>query len=272
MRVKTILALSLLACLAGLPDSARSKDDDHRHRPSLLVPAYFYPAGPGLKAWQQLTNDARTTVVEAILNPASGPGEKRDPTYVKVVGNFRKAGAKVLAYVPTSYGKRDLAQVEQDVRTYIKFYEIDGIFLDEMAGSKELLPYYIKIHRIIKELNPEFKIVSNPGQPFIDEGYMKTADCLLLFEGNPDAFAQYQPHVPSPWIKRYPPNRFAVVVHTVGTAAGMRRAIEQADQTRAGWVFVTDRLMPNPYDGLPMYWDEELRGCETRNATPQSRK
>ncbi len=262
----------MLACLAGLPDSARSSDDGNRHRPRLLVPAYFYPAGPGLKAWNQLAKDARTTSLEAILNPASGPGEKRDPTYVKVVGDFRKAGGKLLAYVPTGYGKRDVAEVERDVRTYLKFYEVDGVFLDEMAGTKEFLPYYREIHRIIKGLKPEFKIVANPGQPFIDEGYMKTADCLLLFEGNADEFAKYKPEAPSPWIKRYPASRFGVVVHTVATPAAMRRAIEQADQARAGWVFVTDRVMPNPYDGLPVYWDEEVRACEMQNATPPSRK
>ena len=51
--------------------------------------------------------DARTNTVEAILNPASGPGEKRDPTYVSVVSKFRKAGGKVLGYIPTDYAKRE---------------------------------------------------------------------------------------------------------------------------------------------------------------------
>ncbi len=270
-RPMKILALSLLACLAGLPASVSRSDDGNRHRPSLLVPAYIYPGGPGLEAWQQLAKDARTTNVEIILNPASGPGEKRNPSFVKLVGNIRKAGGKVLGYVPTKYGKRDLAEVERDVRTYLKFYEVDGFLLDEMAGTKEFLPYYRKTHRLIKELQPALRIVANPGQPYIDEGYMKTADCLLLFEGNPDAFAKYKPLVPSPWIKRYPPNRFGVTVHTVRTAADMRRTIEQANQTRAGWVFITDRLMPNPYDALPTYWDEEVRECETRPAASQTR-
>ena len=51
-----------------------------------------------------------------------------------------------------------------------------------MAGSKETLPYYLKVHRLIKEMKPEFKIVGNPGQPVVDEGMMKTVDCLVLFE------------------------------------------------------------------------------------------
>src|SRR5262249_10831163 len=97
------IALALLPFIFGSPPLARSLQENPAPRPGALVPAYFYPAGKGLKAWQQLAADARSTTIEAILNPASGPGTKRDPTYVTVVGDFRKAGGKVLGYISTSY-------------------------------------------------------------------------------------------------------------------------------------------------------------------------
>jgi hypothetical protein len=151
-----------------------------------------------LKAWQKLAQDARTITVEVILNPASGPGAKRDPTYVNVVSDFRKAGGKVLGYISTQYARRDISLIERDLRTYLAFYEVDGVFLDEMSGSKDALPYYEKIHRLIKELKPSFRIVGNPGQPSVDEQYMRTVDCLVIFEGSAREYARFNPHVSAP--------------------------------------------------------------------------
>ncbi len=253
---------AVLPCFAAAPISAGPSNDDNPPRPSALVPAYFYPAGAGLKAWQRLAEDARTNTVQAILNPASGPGEKRDPTYVSVVRNFRKAGGRVLGYIPTDYAKRAIADVERDLRTYLKFYEVDGIFLDEMARSKETLPYYRKLHRLIKDLKPDFKIVGNPGQPFVDEGIMETVDCVVLFEGSAAGYAGYKPQESTPWIVRYPAKHFANIVHTAATPAAMRQAVEKAKVSKAGWLFITNRVMPNPYDALPDYWSEEIRTFE----------
>ena len=69
------LALPLLACVFGfaLPDRSLQQSPDPR--PGALVPAYFYPAGNGMKAWQQLAEAARTIKIEAILNPRVRFGE-----------------------------------------------------------------------------------------------------------------------------------------------------------------------------------------------------
>ena len=67
-------------------------------------------------------------------------------------------------------------------------------------------------------------------------------------------------------MSRYPANRFANIVHTVREPAGMRGALTKAALLRAGWVFVTDREMPNPYDRLPDYWAEEIREFERATA------
>ena len=48
-------------------------------RLQLLVPAYFYPSGPGMKAWQHLMADSAKVPIVAIANPSSGPGELEDP-------------------------------------------------------------------------------------------------------------------------------------------------------------------------------------------------
>ncbi len=245
-----------------------AQGDRTEKRPSALVPAYFYPAGAGLEAWRQLAESARTRTIEVILNPASGPGEKRDPTYVQVATDVRKAGGKLLGYIRTDYAKREIGAVDRDFRKYLGFYDVDGIFLDEMAATQESLPYYRKIHATIKQARPGFRIVGNPGQPWVDEAHMKSVDCLVMFEGSAAEYADYHPERPSPWIKNYPATRFATIVHTVGSPQAMRAAIRKATETRSGWVFITTREMPNPYDALPSYWSEELREIESRKPTP----
>ena len=54
----------------------------------LLVPAYFYPAGKGLKDWERLIASAEKLPIVAIVNPASGPGKRVDGSYSEL---FRKA-------------------------------------------------------------------------------------------------------------------------------------------------------------------------------------
>jgi hypothetical protein len=259
----TVLVSLLVTLAAGCLSLAR--EDDTEAPPSALVPAYFYPAGPGLEAWRQLAENARTKNIEVILNPDSGPGKKPDPAYVKVASDLRKARGKILGYVPTNYAKRDIAALEQGVRAYASFYEVDGIFLDEMSGAKDFVPYYLKVRAMIKRVNAGIRIVGNPGQPWVDEGYMKAVDCLITFEGSAAKLDEYDPNRVSPWMKNYPATRFAIVVHTVPSREGMKKALRKAAETRAGWVFITNREMPNPYDALPAYWAEETRELAPRN-------
>ena len=103
-RFETTVLVSLLVTLAACCLSL-ARADDTDAPPSALVPAYFYPAGPRLEAWRQLAENARTKNIEVILNPASGPGKKLDPAYVKVAGDLRKARGKILGYVSTNYAK-----------------------------------------------------------------------------------------------------------------------------------------------------------------------
>jgi hypothetical protein len=224
----------------------------------VLVPAYVYPAGTGRAVWDQLAADARSVTLEVILNPGSGPGKARDPNYVAAVDRLRATGGRVLGYVHTSYAKRPLAAVQQDIRTYLQFYRVDGFFIDEMANTPQALGYYEALYQSIKQRDPGFKVVGNPGTPYTMPGYMSAVDTLVIFEGPATAYADYQPTGPSPWVADYPPRRFANLVYAVHDAQGMQQALTDARKKNAGSVFITDDKLPNPYRGLPRYWTEEL--------------
>ena len=88
----TAAVMLLLAARAG--QSARADIT------TALVPMYVYPAGSGLAYWNQLEQSANKVNIDAIVNPASGPGMVADPNYVAAIDvlDATKYG-KAFAYI-----------------------------------------------------------------------------------------------------------------------------------------------------------------------------
>ncbi len=235
-----------------------------------LVPAYFYPSGAGLRCWDRLARDARSINIEVILNPASGPGTIPDPNYVAVVDKLRTAGGRVFGYVATGYGNRDMTSVNGDIDRYMLFYNINGVFIDEMANTQERLPYYEKLYEHIKSVHSDLKVIGNPGMPYTLEGYLRAADTLVIFEGSIALYADFRPVATAPWVANYPRERFAHIVYAAKSATDLNRALDAAAKARAGSVFITDGRLPNPYRGLPAYWDQEVGAIRARDLTVAS--
>jgi hypothetical protein len=203
-----------------------------------------------------MTTAARIIDLTAILNPASGPGTSADLNYVNAVNNLHAAGGHVVGYVFTDYGNRPESAVEADIRSYISFYKIDGIFLDQQSTDPTKVGYYADLYNFIKNQNPSYQVIANPGTN-TDEAYLSTptADVLVTFE---NTASNYPGATPAPWTSNYSTNHFANLIHTEPTVAGMAADLLLAQQRNVGWVFVTDAGLPNPYDRLPSYWDQEV--------------
>jgi hypothetical protein len=268
---RRILARILLALLVATVLIAVTPRQPRASSTALLVPAYFYPEGAGLNAWKQLVIDASSINLEAVLNPASGPGTSQDPNYVAVVNKLRTAGGGVFGYVSTQYGNRDLASVEHDILTYNLYYNINGFFVDEMANTQKKLLYYDNIYRFIKQLNFDFKVVGNPGTPYTLESYLGAADTLVIFEGSSAAYADYKPFVSAPWVANYPRARFSNIVYGVENVAEMQQALAKAARTNTGAVHISDGELPNPYGGLPSYWARQVAAIQAQclSASPE---
>ncbi len=132
-----------------------------------------------------------------------------------VVNNLRSAGGGVFGYVSTQYGNRDITAVIEDINTYIRFYKISGIFVDEMANTLEKVFLLRGIYHSIKKLDSDFKVVGNPGMPYTVESYLRAADTLVIFEGTAAAYAHFQPFITAPWVANHPPHRFANIVYAL---------------------------------------------------------
>ncbi len=263
---RVISAVLLLATTTRfvIPADDASRPGDSRLT-TVLVPAYFYPAGDHLADWNRLAEAARSVPLEVILNPASGPGERQDANYVAVVDALHRSHARVLAYVDSDYGRRPLAAIEKDVRAYPKFYKIDGFFIDQMANTPEAVDHYRSIRRLIRRADSRYKVVGNPGTPHTLPEYLDAADTLVTFEGSARAFAAYDPHAAAPWTAGHPPDRFAAIIYGVDKTAAGCAILSRARRTGAGSVYITDQKMPNPYLGLPIYWADEAAAVRAIN-------
>ncbi|MBN3723390.1 spherulation-specific family 4 protein [Burkholderia sp. Ac-20379] len=249
-------ACALLASLCVTGGVAKAAD--------LVVPAYFYPSGSGSTAWNTLATNAATVPLTAIVNPNSGPGTAADPAYTNAIAKVRAAGGKVIAYVHTSYGSRSLSDVTKDINTYLAFYTVDGFFIDEMANDSTAahVQYYQSLYNYIKGLSPNYQVVNNPGSN-IPEIYasLPVADRFVVYE---DKQANYAKYSAASWQANYSASRFIHIVYNA-TSAQMSSDLQFAVTNGASGVYVTSLKLPNPYNGLPTYWDQEVSGVAAIN-------
>lgn len=238
------LATSLAFCLSL---NAQATD--------ILVPAYFYPSSdPNSSFWDEMTVAASQGVgITAIMNPNSGPSTAVNSDYTAAINAFRAAGGTVIGYVSTAYGARDASAVLADVNAYQNFYQIDGIFLDEMHNTADKLSYYQTLRADIAGINASYKVVGNAGTNTL-EGYMNTADVLVTFENQ----TGYSTYTPDSWTSNYSANRFAHLLYNVNNASDMQANLALAASRNVGYLYITDDNGANPWDTLPSYWHAEV--------------
>ncbi len=234
-------AVCLLAALVGSlasPSHAQQK---------MAIPAYFYPGS----LWTQATASAPTVDI-MIMNPNSGPDTYINSDYVAEVQAAQARGVTILGYVHTTYGARDSQVVMAEINAYFQWYGVDGIFLDEVASAPNLISYYKPFYDSVHSLGK--MVMLNPGV-YPDEGYMAVGDIVVVFESD---FNNYRNAAPPSWIYNYPPNRFYHIVYETATATDMQQAVLWSRQWNAGYLFVTDDVLDNPFDTLPTYWSSEI--------------
>ncbi|MEQ1742315.1 MAG: spherulation-specific family 4 protein [Candidatus Nitrotoga sp.] len=224
------------------------------HAVNILLPAYFYPSSDSNQSfWDEMTAAAGQVSITAIMNPDSGPGLSVNSDYTTAVDAFRAAGGKVVGYAHTSYGARSQADVLSAVASYSSFYNIDGIFLDEMSNTSGDLAYYQSLYNSIKSTNPGYRIFGNPGTNTL-ESYLTAADVLVTFENQ----TGYDAFTPDTWTSNYTADHFAHLLYNVTDETAMLANVALAADRNVGYLYITDDTLPNPWDTLPHYWDAEV--------------
>lgn len=259
-----LLAVCMSLLLIPLPITLASGGVSNQHQG---VPAYFYPnVGKPSNGWYLMCSSMNNNMGGsiAVMNPASGPGNSQNPDYVNALQYCHSYGQIVIGYVHTSYGTRSLATVEAEVAAYYQWYQVDGIFVDEMSNDSSQASYYASLYQYIHNQGGSgaHLVVGNPGTPAHSDWQLKqqVADELLIFEGDAKHYSAWSP--PS-WVANYPATTFWNVVYNAPTLASMHKACRHSKTVNAGSVFVTYGTLPNPYGFLPKaaYWNAELTAC-----------
>jgi hypothetical protein len=166
----------------------------------------------------------------------------------------------MLGYVYTKYGDRNIAAVKADIDIYARYFDVNGIFLDEAASGKEKLAYYQQLYQYIKSKSKLKTVVLNQGT-HTDEDYLQKSatDIAVIFENYAKAWQEYQPQ---PYVSKYQRERFSVLIHDVPDVESMKKHLDRAIKNNIGYVYVTDDSPDSsdrdPWNSLPSYWKKEI--------------
>jgi len=220
-----------------------------------IVPMYEYPTIGTY--WSDILGAGGDTVPFAIVNPANGPGTTVDPIYTSSIANMTAGGTRAIAYVDTSYHARSFQSVIDDIDDWYTMYpDITGIFIDQVRTiNADDLCYAAGLYNHVKSTHPNDLVMLNPGTN-IPQAYEPYGDIFLNAENTYAAYqAGWSPIAGWEDNPAYQ-NRFWHTIHTV-SSANYAAAMTLARSNNAGWVFLTDDTMPNPYHVTPSYWSTE---------------
>ncbi len=226
----------------------------------IIVPAYFYPNPTTV--WDLGISGKPNTAI-MIANPLNGPGSGGDSSYVNIISRARQNGVKPAGYVATGYTARGLSTIEADIDKWRTSYGITDIFLDEVTADAGHIPFYSTLYNYIKSKAADATIIINPGAS-VDEGYVNVADIISNFEGT---FTSYQTARFPAWTLSYPASKFLHLIYNVPTSVDMQTILSLSKSRNAGYVYITNDNIPNPWDTLPPYWTTEVRSV-CSGATP----
>ena len=239
----------------------------------ILIPLYIYPdLDIDNSLWKAVVDAQSKVEITAIINPHNGPlSDTSDPRYrdyQKGLQALRNAKVRILGYVPTNYAKREKHKIQEDIDTYIRHYDIDGIFFDEAANIAQHKDFYAQLTAYIRTKTKLKLVVLNPGVPTAPV-YLDTqrsiADTVVTFEQTYDHWIKASG--PPAWVYTLTASRFALLVHTAPDISAMKRAIDLGNMRHYGYIYITNDMGANPWDTLPSYWQDMVHYIKQLNET-----
>lgn len=177
----------------------------------------------------------------------------------EVVDRFHDAGIKVIAYVATGNGDRDLDSVFKEMKAGLDG-GADGVFLDEVATLHYdwQVGYYREIYDYAKSFGSERIVIANPGTILINEKVMSVSD-ILSFEH------QWRLASHLDWFSGYPATRFmGISSNDIANVMGYRVDEESAarDTIEAWQGGIGYHLSTNSYTTLAPWFEEYHEALE----------
>ena len=232
---------------------------------SVAVPMYEYPTVGTL--WSDVQTAGGSQIPFVIVNPASGPGVSANSDYTTAISNNTTAGIRSIGYVDSNYQSRAYTDVLSDVDGWYSLYpRVTGIFIDRVSavGAPELC-YSSYIYNYIKTKHPTALVSQNFGT-YTTPAYEPYGDIFVNAEMDHTLYQTWT--LPTDGFQNDPAksNRFWHLIHTTNSS-DLSSTLAQTRTNNAAWVYITDDILPNPYDTTPSYWSSFLSGVGTLPAS-----
>ncbi|MDG4823548.1 spherulation-specific family 4 protein [Asanoa sp. WMMD1127] len=203
--------------------------------PTRLVPLYVHPLEDP-QAWDAEALAGATVVV----NVHDGPGlDGPDEAYAAVTARLAEAGVPMLGYVDLGHAARPIADIVADVEGWTA-YPMSGVFLDQCPTEAEGVGKVALAVRVARRAGL-FAGVLNPGAP-TDPVFRDLGVPICVFEGAWDDYQEWTGEGSRPGDGH--------LIHSVPPWQ-LEHARRVMAWRGAGFGLVTDRWMPNPWQGLP---------------------
>lgn len=240
--------------------------------PSYWWASYYQPRESD--TWADTLSDP-STVGFVIVNPNSGPGETASSDWQVQMDVARASGATVLGYVSSDYanaaiardGSRTPENIIAEIQSYVEWYGIDGVFLDEVSNgwSEEQADDHVWYGDLVRSLRgqfPELILVGNAGTN-TRRDYAEMFDVLVTFEGTAERYLTTEKTnlLPSDY-QGIASTKFWHMVHDVESREQATAVLSLASEVGAGHIYLTDdsntheppAMWGNPYDVPPASW------------------
>jgi hypothetical protein len=145
----------------------------------MVVPMYGWDAG-----WDDVINakeENEGTEIIVVINPSNGPGGSKESHWADVADDLQDAGIEVIGYATTSYAGRSEGEVKDEIDRYYDWYDLDGVFLDEVSTSDH--GYYKDLRDYAEDPEGSQTVILNPGAP-VPEFYEDAGDIIIVYENS----------------------------------------------------------------------------------------
>ena len=211
----------------------------------VMVPFYI---PPGIQ-WDRLVQVKlahHSVPILAIINPQNGSGQAQDPGYVTGVQNLQLNGIVVLGYVDTNYAARNNTIVKTEITNYKNWYNVNGIFFDQMSNVQGNENYYANLTTYAKSLGITFTV----GNSGVDTrpSYIGTVDNIVLYDNISLPTIQSL----GGWHTNFTKDNFSILSFGINS---LDQSFVNNASSYVGYMYMTNNTLPNPWSSIPDYFE-----------------
>lgn len=219
----------------------------------VILPLYVSPGSVWHDVIQEKIKHHKVPML-VIINPLNGSGQVKNNNYADGIHQMQSHNIYVLGYVYTEYGIRNSTDIKNEITNYKNWYNVNGIFFDQMSNVPGNEIYYAYLANFVKSLGLTFTV----GNAGVDTkpSYIKTVDNIVIYEN--DTLPSVQSL--SGWHKNYDKHNFSIIAFGVD---GLNKSFVSEASNSTGYLYVTNGKIPNPFNSIPPYFGDLVDTLDT---------